>query len=347
MDIVREIEKMNGAPSKIELDSSRNVAVATETKEQPVQDKEPDSKDLKKEETVASKTKTPSKISLKKDETSKAESPKDKTEEKSSDSSDKSEVRLLPKKDNDKEAKDQKKPLLKAGQVTLDVKPKQKDVSQDASADKQSEEKAKESDTKSIDISLPSNKKDDAKQETAIQDKDKAPEPKKTATADAIMNQMRGVAQDADAPKTQVAPQEVVAQKVEQQAEQPKDASSVKNEPVTSSASITVPQPVDTSSVQDDKEQKRKFKARRYSKKDQLTVNTGNEAPVGMELSEAERIVQNKFSDEYEQESVSIVSVAMLVVSLGFLSVSVYTNMILLMNKDFPGWLASLCNLFS
>ena len=66
-----------------------------------------------------------------------------------------------------------------------------------------------------------------------------------------------------------------------------------------------------------------------------------------MELSEAERIVQNKFAQQTTDESFSMVSVAMLVVSLGFLGVSVYTNIILLMNQDIPAWLATVCNLFS
>ena len=121
MDIVREIEKMNGAPRKIELDSKRNVAVATEVKG----DSEKDVPDAKTQSTPvknqADKQKTtPSKIVLKKPSTS--ESSSQNTNDQDVTTPDSSQVRLLPKKED--APKEDKKKLLKAEQVKLDVKPK-------------------------------------------------------------------------------------------------------------------------------------------------------------------------------------------------------------------------------
>jgi hypothetical protein len=157
------------------------------------------------------------------------------------------------------------------------------------------------------------------------------------------MNKMRSAGEDDPSLKTHVAPaKDEIKEKIEEQTlQQPVEQASIPADAPSPA------QTVDLSPVEDEQTQQAKYNARRYSKKDQLTVSTDNETPVGMELSEAERIVQNKFAESYDDEPLSIVSVAMLVLSLGFLSISVYTNIILLMNQDIPAWLASICGLFS
>ncbi|MDX9702711.1 MAG: hypothetical protein RBU23_06685 [Candidatus Auribacterota bacterium] len=298
MDIVKEIEKMQGAPAKIELDTERNVAIATEEKTQPSQD---DAQSVA--EKSVPKQVIPAKISLKK--TDSADKPSGESETKDADQSDKKQPRLLSKKEDS--TSDQKKKLIKSEQIVLDVKPS-------------------------------TAKKKDAPAKTDVHASST-----QTPTADAIMNKIRGAGEDDPSLKTHVAPaQDAIKEKIEEQtAQEPLEKASI--QPDTLSPSQTV----DIIPVEDEQAQQVKYKARRYSKKDQLTVNTDNETPVGMELSEAERIVQNKFAESYDNEPVSIVSVAMLVLSLSFLGISVYTNIILLMNKDIPAWLANICGLFS
>ena len=95
--------------------------------------------------------------------------------------------------------------------------------------------------------------------------------PKQTATADAILNKMRNTSQDDDSPKTQVAPpptQEILQEKLEKQ-----DSHSTDAKAKTLVSANTNDEEQTTPSVAtaiDDEAQQVKYKARRYSKKDQL-----------------------------------------------------------------------------
>lgn len=409
MDIVKEIEKMHGAPGKIQIDSERNVAIATDEQEVDDQTAQPSSESdaTAKESTKDANTdtgnqaskmkidlnkpaktqddKTQKEPAAKQDDTAQeqpaqkivlaAKTASDSTDSVDQDNTQEDNVRLLPKKEQTEDTPEKKK-LLKPTAITLEpVKPKKADESDDT-AEKKSDEKQNTNDPaakpkidikpaalkkeepapKSIDLSLPSKDKE------PVAEKSEAKKPEPTSNAAEILSQMTG-ASDAG-PKTHIAPspqdivqkeatpqtdeQQEVQQPVDVQPEQPEPAAEVPEEKPQSAVEIP---DVQEEVVEKKSKRKRVLKAkksdtRHFSKKDRLSNRTDGETPVGMELSEAERIVRNKFNEEIEQEPVTIGSVALVGLSLVFLGVSLYTNAILLMNQDIPAWLESICRVF-
>ncbi|MCD6460210.1 hypothetical protein J7L67_06040 [bacterium] len=299
MDIVKEIEKLHGAPADIKVDPQRNVAIATDKQSQP---DEPEEKIKKiklqpKNDVDILKTKT--------------DKPPEKTDKK----------------------------LIGASNIKIDI-PAEK-AKQDKSETESTKSEIPKIDLKGTKISL-------KKSSAQPLDKQVSQQPEITETV--------GSAQKTSKPKTVSSIKKDT--KVLKKSKEIKNET-ILNEPVTSDIpkddKKTLAAEIKDSIVEHDKSLTRASQdtvvedqpaPAAQGKRYRLTTRGSSENNIAMGLEEAKKIVRDKFAENSYNEEFSTASIALLFLSLSFLTLSIYTNYLIYLDENYPSWLVFVCEIF-